>query len=82
MKETLLISIVTTIKHHIENLLNSLKLDAKLLIEIRIGNKGYANIISNWCISDCARHINIKKNYLRKLNKKGIIKSVQCQGKK
>ena len=77
--EVLLIVAVAVVQHmlYTKNLLNSFKLEIKLLMNIEIDNKGFIDLINNWSVSRRTYYINIKKNFLHELKEDGIIHPVQ-----
>ena len=80
--ELSLIAAVTVMQHmlYIMNLLYAFELKVKLPMIIEIDNKGCVDLINNWSVSGRTRHIDVKKNFMRELKEKGILKAVWKAG--
>ena len=77
--ESLLIAAVTVVQFmlYFMNLLYMFELKVNLPIILEIDNKGHVNLISNWSVLECIRHIDVKKNFMCELKQEGIIKAIQ-----
>jgi hypothetical protein len=58
---------------HVKQLIESMSLNVKLPMMIKIDNKGAKDLVNNWSIGGHTRHVGVRLNYLRELKEKGFI---------
>jgi hypothetical protein len=58
---------------HVKQLIESMSLNVKLPLTIKVDNKGAKDLVNNWSIGGRTRHVGVRLNYLRELKEKGFI---------
>ena len=48
-------------------------LNVKLPVIIKVDNKGAQDLVKNWSIGGCTRHVGVRLNYPRELKEEGLI---------
>ena len=56
-----------------KQLMESMGLNVIMPMVIRVDNKGAKDLVNNWSIGGCTRHVGVRLNYLRELKEDGII---------
>jgi hypothetical protein len=58
---------------HLKQLIESMNLNVKLPMTIKVDNKGGKDLVNNRSIGGRTRHVGVRLNYLRELKEAGII---------
>jgi hypothetical protein len=58
---------------HVKQLIESMSLNVKLPMIIKVDNKGAKDLVNNWSIVGRKQNVGVRLNYLRELKEKGFI---------
>jgi hypothetical protein len=59
-----------------KRVLESIGLKVELPMVLKVDNKGVVDLVNNWSVGGCTRHITTKVNFLRELKEDGVLKVI------
>jgi hypothetical protein len=68
VKEAELMALIACLQEmiHVKQLIESMNLNVKLPMTIKVDNKGAKDLVNNWSIGGRTRHVGVRLNYLCK----------------
>ena len=66
---------------YVMNFLESLELQVEKPMVSKIDNKGCIDLINNWSVAGCTRHVDCRKYFMRELKEDGIMIFFWVKGK-
>jgi hypothetical protein len=58
---------------YVRNVLKSMGLKVKLSMTLEMDNKGAVDLVNNWSIGGCTRHVDVRQRFLRELKQSTVM---------